>query len=77
MGKLLLLGEANRGKRPHPGVHAVYRPPVAKCQPGLVAAPLHRIEQARLNDNGLAGGDGTDEPEIRVAGFGDRESGHR
>jgi len=77
MGTLLLFGEANGGQRPHPGVHAIDRPPVAKGLPRLVAAPLHRIEQARLNDNGLAGRDGTHEPEIRVAGSGDGEGGHR
>ena len=73
---LLPLGEANPGKRPHPRVHAIYRPPVAKCPAGLVAALLYRVEQARLNDDSVAGRDGADEPEIRVAGFGDRESGH-
>ena len=77
MGKLLLLGEPNRGKRPHAGVHAIHRPPVAQCLPGLVAAPLHHVEQAGRDADVLAGGNRPDEPEIRVASLGDRERGHR
>ena len=74
VGKLLLLGQANRGKRPHAGVHAIHRLPVAKLLPGLGAALLHHREQGRVDADALAGGDGPDETEIRVAGFGDRQS---
>jgi hypothetical protein len=76
VGKLLLLRQANRGKRAHAGVHAVDRLPVTQRLPGLRAALLHRLEPGRADADGLAGGHGPDQAEIRVTGFGDRQSRH-
>ena len=66
----------DRGKRPHAGVHAIHRPPVAQRLPGLDAALLHYREQGRVDADGLAGGNGPDQAEIRVTGFGDRQGRH-
>jgi len=75
--KLLLLGQADRGKRAHARAHSVHRPSVAKRLPGFGAPPLHRIEQARPDLDRLARGNGPDEAEVRAARLGDRQGGHR
>ncbi len=77
MSKLLLLGQANRGKRAHARVHAIHRLPVAKRLPRFGAALLHQVKQARPDTDGLTGGNCPDEPEIRVTGLGDLQSRHR
>ena len=52
------------------------RPPVAQRLPGLGAALLHPGQPGRVDADGLAGGNGPDKAEIRVTGFGDRQSRH-
>jgi hypothetical protein len=75
VGPLLSLGQADRRQRPQARVHAVHQPPVAERPPGLLAAVIDRLEQVRRDGHAVAGGDGPDEPEIRVAALGDRDHG--
>ena len=73
MGTLLLLGQPDRGQRPHAGIDAVHRLPVAKRPPGLLAALPHHREQAGRDGDGPSLGHGPDQVEVRVADLGDHQ----
>ncbi len=76
VGTLLLLSKADSGQRPHAGVNAIHRPPVAERRPRLGAALLHHVKQARPDADRPAVGNCADELEIGDAGLGDHQSGH-
>jgi len=72
---LLLLGQADRGQRPHARVHAVHQPPVGQCRHSLGALPPYHREQVRRDPDAVPGGHRADQPEIRGSGLGDLQHG--